>query len=91
MLGRIAIKKPWILFNLNQVLYPDLKRDLIVPEDLIPKLQTYFEHHNSLGTHKRKITKQWHGLFNHLKGAKKWRENLANGMAPQEAYEKIFI
>ncbi len=90
MLGRSVIKKPLLLRDLSQSLENDDVKKVPTLEEIMINLNSYFIKRESEGVPAARITRQWHGLFSKLTGARKWRRLLSSGYKPLDAYNEAF-
>ncbi len=88
MLGREAISNPWILVELEKVLFSSNSNLPSYPDSIVENLQRYFEAQVKIGLKPTKITRNWLQLFKNYRGSKIWRHSLTSGMSPVEAYKK---
>ncbi|MGA0954377.1 MAG: tRNA dihydrouridine(20/20a) synthase DusA [Burkholderiaceae bacterium] len=82
MIGRAAYHNPWLLRDLDALVFGE---DAARPADrreVIEPLQSYFEKGLSEGVPATAMTRHWHGLFHGQPGAVVWRRAMAEGRAP---------
>ncbi len=88
MLGRAIRRYPVLLTDLQRAFYP--KKNLRPTGEIITSLENYYHLQKRKGINSRRIVRSWVNLFNNKKGSKKWRFLLAEGVAPMEAYRRVF-
>ena len=82
MLGRAAYHNPWLLRDLDALLFGEDPARPEHREAVIAPLQTYFEQGLEEGVPATAMTRHWHGLFHGHPGAVAWRRAMAGGRSP---------
>lgn len=97
MIGRAAYHDPWVLHEMEQVLFGS-RKDLSDPrvttcvqrQDILAPLQAYFERQLALGVASKYMTRHWHGLFHGQPGARAWRREICEGrLGPMDLFDAL--
>ena len=97
MIGRTAYHDPWVLHEIEQVLFGsrETSSDPHAPacvqrQDILAPLQAYFERQLALGVAPKHMTRHWHGLFHGQPGARAWRREICEGrLGPVDLFDAL--
>jgi len=88
MLGRAAYHDPWVMRDLDAVLFgPDPRRP-DQREDILESLDRYLNRWVARGQSAQSLTRHWHGLLHGQPGARQWRRLLCEGASPMEVWRR---
>jgi tRNA-dihydrouridine synthase A len=82
MIGRAAYHNPWLLRDLDAILFGDHPARPFDRWSVIEPLQAYYEKGLCDGVPATAMTRHWHGLFYGQPGAVTWRRAMAEGQGP---------
>ena len=82
MLGRTAYETPWILSNVDDVIF-DKPAGELTRRHIVQAIEPYFKSHIKAGVKAHAITRHMLGLFHGCPGARQWRRYLTE-TAPRE-------
>ncbi len=88
MLGRAAYNNPWILTDIDQHIYGDVKSDLI-REEIVERLMEYCRKTEDQDRTTKAMIRHIMGLFAGQGGARLWRRTLSEGLARKEKPSEI--
>ncbi len=93
MLGRAAYNDPWLLSQVDHLLFPDAPDQirLTCRHQAIEKMLPYIADELSQGQRLHHMTRHMLGLFNGLQGAKQYRRYLSENANKPGATENILI
>ena len=89
MIGREAYQNPYFLSELEHKILGTNKKNLRSRHDVIKDLMPYIEQEMSQGLPLKDITRHILGLFQGMKGAKKWRRTLSEQAHKKDANSAI--
>ena len=89
MLGRLAYQNPYLLAEVDRLIYGQ-NTEVLSREDIINKILPYIENHLHNGGKLSHVSKHILGLFHAQMGGKKWRQILSqNAHLPNAGTEVI--
>ncbi len=90
MLGRAAYQTPWLLAEVDPVVFGDAPR-VTSPRDALEAFLPYVERQLAKGTRLNQIARHMLGLFQGRPGARAWRRHLSETMHHSEATARTLL
>jgi tRNA-dihydrouridine synthase A len=88
MLGRAAYHDPWLMRELDAMLFGADPRRPDRREDILEALDAYLSLWVQRGMSPKTLTRHWHGLLHGQPGARQWRRLLCEGSSPLEVWRR---
>ncbi len=89
MLGRAAYEKPWILHEVDRIIF-DQEPVLQARQEVVLQIEGYIEAHLAQGGKLAQITRHMLGLFHGMPGARRWRQILTvEGSKPDATFAVV--
>ena len=87
MIGRAAYHDPWLLRDLDALLFGESAQRPHDRASIIGPLADYFDTQRLLGVPAKTMARHWHGLFHGQPGARHWRRAMSEGFRPYNVRE----
>ena len=89
MIGRAAYHDPWLLRDLDALLFAEDARRPHDRTSVIGPLADYFDAQQRQGVPPKTMARHWHGLFHGQPGARHWRRSMSEGFRPYNSVNVV--
>jgi tRNA-dihydrouridine synthase A len=89
MIGRAAYHDPWLLRDLDTLLFGESAQRPHDRASIIGPLADYFDSQRLLGVPPKTMARHWHGLFHGQPGARHWRRAMSEGFRPYNSVHAV--
>jgi tRNA-dihydrouridine synthase len=89
MIGRAAYHDPWLLRDLDALLFGESAQRPHDRASIIGPLADYFDTQRLLGVPPKTMARHWHGLFHGQPGARHWRRAMSEGFRPYNSVHAV--